>query len=374
MGNLFRLNPLFEFELGTFPKIFKPGPSIILKGNSLEYLFLILSSSNDTVLLSHKKELSFEEYSKKIWNNSGELRDTYFRFYSDWDLVEWGKFHSLNREGEIISDLDKIKNSIVLNSKISQIQIYKDLDKLETKVLDINTNVNDLLFPLVFKPDLSFSGIMHRVFSNREELLAFQNKNNSIGVIQEYKNRVLDFSFLYEISDINIEYLCSTEMQINEKNTYLSSKINNESSLKSILESYSIDFTEVNEKIKVLVREFLSRMKLQYRGALSVDGFIYKEVNTFQIREISEINFRYTMGRILYEISLKYPDNKIHSLVTISSKEYKNKRETRLFDLETEFKLQYEVQNQIKVKTCILLTPPFIGGKLVSSCIVYYGL
>lgn len=374
MGNLFRLNPLFEFDLGAFPQKFEPNPTILLKGNSLEYLFLIPSTLQDIVVLTHKKDFSFEEYSKKKWNLSGQFQDSIFRWNPDWNLVEWGKFHSLNREGEIISDIDKIKNSIVLNSKISQIQIYKDLDKLETKVLDINTNVNDLLFPLVFKPDLSFSGIMHRVFSNREELLAFQNKNNSIGVVQDYKNRVLDFSFLYEISDKNIEYLCSTEMQINEKNTYLSSKIDNESSLKSILESYSIDFTEVNEKIKVLVREFLSRMKLQYNGPLSVDGFIYKEDSTFHIREISEINFRYTMGRILYEISKKYPENKIHSLVTISSKDYKNKRETRLLDLEKEFRFQFEVQNQIKVKTCTLLTPPFLGGKLVSSCVVYFGI
>jgi hypothetical protein len=113
---------------------------------------------------------------------------------------------------------------------------------------------------------------------------------------------------------------------------------------------------------------------VQYNGPLSVDGFIYNENNSFKIREISEINFRYTMGRILYEISKKYPENKIHSLVTISSKEYKNKRETRRSDLEEEFRFQFEVQNQTKVKTCILLTPPFLEGKLVSSCVVYFGI
>ena len=69
----------------------------------------------------------------------------------------------------------------------------------------------------------------------------------------------------------------------------------------------------------------------------------------------------------------KYPENKEHSLVTISSKEYKNMGDVNLFELENRIKLQFEVQNQTKVKTCILLTPPFLGGKLVSSCVVYYG-
>ena len=64
MGNLFRLNPLFEFELGAFPQKFDPNSTILLKGNSLEYLFLIPSTSQDIVVLTQKKDISFEEYSK----------------------------------------------------------------------------------------------------------------------------------------------------------------------------------------------------------------------------------------------------------------------------------------------------------------------
>ncbi len=163
-------------------------------------------------------------------------------------------------------------------------------------------------------------------------------------------------------------------MQINDKNTYLSSKINTESRLKSIFQMHSLDFEEINEKIIELVRGFLSNIKMKYRGPLSVDGFVYKENNSLYVREISEINFRYTMGRILYEISKKYPENKEHSLVTISSKDYKNMNDVSLLVLENRLKIQFEVQNQTKVKTCILLTPPFLGGKLVSSCVVYYGI
>ncbi len=374
MGNLFRLNPLFEFELGAFPQKFDPNSTILLKGNSLEYLFLIPSTSQDIVVLTQKKDISFEEYSKQKWNLSGQFQDSNFRWNPDWNLVEWGKFHTLNPEGELTEDFETIKNSQIINSKISQIQIYKEIDSLNTRILENQPEVKDLLFPLVFKPDFSFSGIEHSVFSKLEELVFFHKKSTRNGVLQEYKNRVLDFSFLYEINDSSMQYLSSTEMQINEKNTYLSSKIKNESSFKSNLQTYSFDFDKVNEKIIELVKGFLYGMKVQYKGPLSVDGFIYKEDSTFHIREISEINFRYTMGRILYEISRKYPENKVHSLVTISSKEYKNKRETRLLDLEEEFRFQFEVQNQFKVKTCILLTPPFLGGKLVSSCVVYYGM
>ena len=373
MGNLFRLNPLFEFELGVFPEKFEQHSTILLKGNSLEYLFLIPSTPLDTVLLSKKKEPSFEEYCKKNWKDSGELQDSQVKLDPNLNLVEWGRFHSLSQSGELLDDLEKINCSMLLNSKISQTQIYKDRDRLHSQVLDAQTALQNPQYPLLFKPDLSFSGIQQKILFNQEELTTFQKKNNINGVIQEYKNRVLDFSFLYDFDETSIQYLCTTEMQINEKNTYLSSKITTESRLKSIFQMHSLDFEEINEKIIKLVRGFLSNIKTKYKGPLSVDGFVYKEKNSIDIREISEINFRYTMGRILYEISKKYPENKEHSLVTISSKEYKNMNDVSLLVLENRLKIQFEVQNQTKVKTCILLTPPFLGGKLVSSCVVYYG-
>ncbi len=373
MGNLFRLNPLFEFELGSYPEKFNPNPTILQKAKSMEYLFFILSKPNDFVLLSEKVDPNFEDYSKTKFKSNGEFVSSDGILKLDFNLIEWGRFHSLSQSGELLDDLEKINCSMLLNSKISQTQIYKDRDRLHSQVLDAQTALQNPQYPLLFKPDLSFSGIQQKVLSNREELIAFQKKNTSKGVLQEYKNRVLDFSFLYEIDETSIQYLCTTEMQINEKNTYLSSKISKKSSLESILQMNSLEFTVLNEKIIELVWGFLSNIRTKYKGPLSVDGFVYKENNSLYIREISEINFRYTMGRILYEISKKYPENKEHSLVTISSKDYKNMSDVSLHVLENRLKIQFEVQNQTKVKTCILLTPPFLGGKLVSSCVVYYG-
>jgi hypothetical protein len=373
MGNLFRLNPLFELELGVYPEKFNPNPTILQKAKSMEYLFFTLSKPNDFVVLSEKVDPYFEDYSKKKFNSTGEFSSSKGIFSQSSNLVEWGKFHSIDQDGYTKDDIEKIKISKLLNSKISQIQIYNDSDRLHSLLLDSKTVLQNPQYPLLFKPDLSFSGIQHKILFNQEEWTIFQKKNNINGVLQEYKNRVLDFSFLYDFDETSIQYFCSTEMQINEKNTYLSSKISKKSSLESILQMNSLEFTVLNEKIIELVKDFLFNMKMKYRGPLSVDGFVYKEKNSIDIREISEINFRYTMGRILYEISKKYPENKEHTLVTISSKDYKNMSEVNLFDLEYRVKLQFEVQNQMKVKTCILLTPPFLAGKLVSSCVVYYG-
>ena len=373
MGNLFRLNPLFELELGVYPEKFNPNPTILQKAKSMEYLFFTLSKPNDFVVLSEKVDPYFEDYSKKKFNSTGEFSSSKGIVSQSSNLVEWGKFHSIDQDGYTKDDIEKIKISKLLNSKISQIQIYNDSDRLHSQILDTHTVLQNPQYPLLFKPDLSFSGIQHKILFNQEEWTIFQKKNNINGVIQEYKNRVLDFSFLYEIDETSIQYLCTTEMQINEKNTYLSSKISKKSSLESILQMNSLEFTVLNEKIIELVWGFLSNISTKYKGPLSVDGFVYKEKNSIDIREISEINFRYTMGRILYEISKKYPENKEHSLVTISSKEYKNMGDVNLFELENRIKLQFEVQNQTKVKTCILLTPPYLGGKLVSSCVVYYG-
>jgi hypothetical protein len=373
MGNLFRLNPLFEFELGAYPETFNPNPTILQKAKSMEYLFFILSKHKDFVLLSEKIDPYFEEYLKKKFRGMGKYLSRDEILNQDSNLVEWGRFHSIDQNGNIKDDIEKIKTSRLLNSKISQLKIYKTEDTLHSRILEKGTEIQNPNFPLLFKPDLSFSGIQHKILSNKEDLITFQKKNSSKGVLQEYKNRVLDFSLLYEIDENSIQYLCSTEMQINEKNTYLSSKLLKRSSLESILQMNSLEFTDLNEKIIELVRGFLSNICTKYRGPISVDGFVYKEKYSLHVREISEINFRYTMGRILYEISKKYPENKEHSLVTLSSKDYKNMSEVNLFDLEYRVKLQFEVQNQTNIKTCILLTPPFLAGKLVSSCVVYYG-
>jgi hypothetical protein len=373
MGNLFRLNPLFELELGSYPEKFNPNPTILQKAKSMEYLFFLLSKPNDLVILSEKVDPFFEDYSKTKFKATGEFISSKAIFSQSSNLVEWGKFHSIDQDGYIKEDIEKIKISRLLNSKSTQLQIYKESDGLHSIFLDAQTVLQNPQYPLLFKPDMSFSGIQHKILSNQEELTTFQKKNNSNGVLQEYKNRVLDFSFLYEFNETSIQYLCSTEMQINEKNTYLSSKISKNSSLKATLELISLKFSDLNEKIIELVSGFLSNNKTMYKGPLSVDGFVYKENDSLFVREISEINFRYTMGRILYEISENYPENNDHFLVTISSKNYKNMNEKSLMELEKKMKLQFEVQNLTKVKTCILLTPPFLGGKLVPSCVVYYG-
>jgi hypothetical protein len=373
MGNLFRLNPLFELELGVYPEKFNPNPTILQKAKSMEYLSFILSKHKDFVVLSEKIDPYFEEYLKKKFRGMGKYLSRYEILSQDSNLVEWGRFHSIDQNGTIKDDIEKIKTSRLLNSKISQLQIYKTEDNLHSGIFQKNSELRNPNFPLLFKPDLSFSGIQHKVLSNREELIAFQKKNNINGVIQDYKNRELDFSFLYEIENKSINFLCSTEMQINDKNTYISSSINSEYSLKSIAEKYKIDFTQINEKIKNLVQSFLSEIQIDYKGPLSVDGFIYKEKDLFLVREISEINFRYTMGRILYEVSKFFSENKEHSLLTVPLKDYKTNREDSLLEIEERIKVQLESISKRKYKECILLTPPFLGGKLVSSCVVYYG-
>jgi hypothetical protein len=373
MGNLFRLNPLFEFELGAYPEKFNPNPTILQKAKSMEYLSFILSKQRDFVLLSEEIDPYFEKYLKKKFRGMGEYLSRDEILCQDSNLVEWGRFHSIDQDGTIQNDIEKIKTSRLLNSKISQLKIYKTEDNLHSRILEKNSEIQNLNFPILYKPDLSFSGIYHKILQTKEELFEFQKNLQKNGVVQEYKNRVLDFSFLYEIENNSINLLCITKMQINDKNTYISSSINSENSLKNITEKYKIDFTQINKKIKNLVQSFLSEIQLEYKGPLSVDGFIYKEKDHFFVREISEINFRYTMGRILYEVSKFFSENKEHTLLTLSLKDYKNSREDSLLELEERIKVQLENISKREYKECFLLTPPFLGRKLVSSCVVYYG-
>jgi len=373
MGNLFRLNPLFELELGTYPEKFNPNPTILHKAKSMEYLFFILSQANDLVVLSEKIDPYFEGYLKIKFKGKGKFLSSDKILSQDSNLVEWGRFHSIDENGFIKDDIEKIKISRLLNSKLSQLKIYPSEDKLQSRKIEKNSEIQNPNFPLLFKPDLSFSGIYHKVIHKKEELFEFQKNLQNSGVLQEYKKRILDFSFLYEIEENSMNFLCSTEMQINEKNTYISSKINSDKSFNNIINKYNIDFTQLNKKIKELIQNYLSEVQIDYRGPLSIDGFIYKENNSFLIREISEINFRYTMGRILFEVSKNFPDNKEHCLLTVSLKEYKNSKEDLLLEIEKKIKVQSEGITKMKYRECILLTPPFLGGKLVSSVVVYLG-
>jgi hypothetical protein len=373
MGNLFRLNPLFELELAAYPEKFSPNHTILKKAKSMECLFFILSKPNDVVLLSEKINSYFEEYLKRKFNGMGNFFSADKILSPNYNLMEWGKFHSLEKEGYIKDDIEKIKNSRLLNSKITQLQIYKTEDTLQSRILEKESEIQNLQFPLLFKPDLSFSGIYHRIVQTKEELFEFQKILKINGVIQEYKNRVMDFSFLYEIENKSVNFLCMTEMEINDKNTYISSKINPENTLNILLEKYKIDITQLNEKIIKLLQSFLIDLKISYKGPLSIDGFFYKEKDHYKVREVSEINFRYTMGRILFEVSKYFPENIEHRLVTVPSKDYKNNGEYLFLEMEDRIRIQMENLYKKRYKECILLTPPFLGGKLVSSIVVYLG-
>lgn len=371
MGNIFRLNSLFEFDLEAFPKDFRSNQIIRDKSRSMEYLFWILCEANDFLYLE-KPDSEFIDYlTDKFLKKPLIFQD--FHPFKDSNLIEWGKFHCIDSRGFLKPDKILVSNSIHLNSKsLQNTFLYRENNFFSFSIKSI-TIFEEILsqFPYLFKPDISFSGIGHKFIYSQDELnKILYNKNSIPGVIQSHKNRSGDFSILFEKKNGKLFPLSFTEMTISKTNIYKGTVIK-----KSFLIKDNLDFEQMKDSplLKVLhkneilekavsgIWEFLNFNGINYNGPIAVDGFTYFEDEEIKIA-LSEMNFRYSMGRILFELANRNLEFEKHSLILESLKDYKSHTVKQIENL---------VQKKYKSQNTILLTPPYLGGKKLSSMVVY---
>lgn len=391
MGNIFRLNSLFELELITYPEPIVVNNKIRDKSLSLEYLFLPLSTEKDSVYISELDDY-FISYLRNIMDIKGNIihRNNNIK---NLNLIEWGKFHSIKENGEIIPDNNSVKISKILNSKISQNSYLYRENNFYSNIFNekIEYDSSKYNYPILIKPEIGFSGIGHKIISSEKEFEQFiKSKNIKTGLIQPFLKRIKDYSILFNKENESIIPLCITEMVVSSKNNYLSTNIINsyeitnieseEFNMSILLEnSKAGNLNNYEERIKKLIllnkynifkysfqsiQSFIGKYKLNYNGPIAVDGFFYNENENIYLA-ISEINFRYSMGRILYELKNKFPQFNDHKIIIESGSNHSG---DGLNDIVDSVKKKYEPA------FTIILTPPILKKKKISSFVIYVGI
>lgn len=308
MRNLYRLNSNFEFILSTYPNMNVPKKSLQRRFFDLEYLFLLLAKPEDFVLMSEEPNPELLEIWKSRKLNFGTpivkpnhlfQDELSIKNIENFNLIEWGNISEI-KNGKLVLSEDKISDARKLNSKFEQSK-FKFKNKYIPNLKFIKGNeliniVEESEFPIVFKKEFSFSGNGNSVYFEKAGFYTNGGFNkirrilkDETLMLEEWKvNKIEEFSYLFQ----DLKFLSKTKMEISSTGEFLGIEL--------------VDSVKPNLNF---VKEFLSDKDLNYNSYYSVDGFSYQSGNEIKNNLFSEINFRYSMGIILYLLNQKYNFN-----------------------------------------------------------------
>ncbi|MBE7413213.1 MAG: hypothetical protein L6Q54_07525 [Leptospiraceae bacterium] len=304
MRKIFRLNSYFEEELKFYPEPVVLNKNTIQRNSLLEKLFFLVADKNDFVLTTNCLNPKMFEY----WNEKGiEFAEEFCRKFSDEKLefIEWGKTSDFVNS-EILYNPIKIGDSKQINSKIFQgnIKIRLEISPLEIFIVKDFQSIQKILADrsatYILKPEFNFSGKDTKILRNKNDVKSlekiFSNSDEKKYVLEELaENRIRDFSGIFSCSHGMVKNLAITEMIISKTRAYIGSIIELE-------KEYSF-FNALCET----VQDFVNTLPVKYEGSLSADGFEFIRDGERDFQLVSEINFRYSMGRVLYDLIQKYP-------------------------------------------------------------------
>lgn len=319
MGNLYRLNSLFELEISQFGNSLEIEKALLDRSTALEYLFLLLSNPNDYTIVSEKPSSELLEYweannilfGKTIQTDTPYYAETLTlnkNFPKDTTLIEWGNTSVLDAENGILSKRKLlISRSSGRNSKIKQLNWKETLKQnqvlsiLCSNKMELEYSFHTFELPIVIKTEFGFSGRGHYILKTNQDVQEITKrlpdilKLNPNGVIVEEwveNKKTQDFSGLFDLFHRKSELIAITKMLIDKNGSYRGSVIQ---------KNFGKEFAEGMSSI---IKDY-THNSLSYKGALSLDGFTFEKDNEIKIQYMSEINFRYSMGRVLYELHKK---------------------------------------------------------------------
>ncbi|EQA45743.1 hypothetical protein LEP1GSC050_3108 [Leptospira broomii serovar Hurstbridge str. 5399] len=332
MTRIFRPNAYFEEELLT-GDIFPIG----LEGQNavVESCFLVLTgpekSLGEIIAHSTPEERWYSYWKKKGWSIASPVR--IFQRQIRYELIsepiilgEWGKISQLSTHGYFTRDPSSYEESFRLSSKIQQ-SIWKancgieefpawTFQNEEAWQGAINLTLN---FPLyVRKLDFGFSGrhefVLPADLGSSSKKDFFKTRNTG-SILEPWVDRIQDFSLLFSAQKGDFRLEASTLLLSNSKGKYSGTWIAEASETEQYLNQM--------EGILERLREFAPA----YSGFGSIDSFIYREGSNLRLRKISEVNFRWTMGRVLRELQKKFPLPGYRDLALFVSHKNRNNRD-----------------------------------------------
>lgn len=285
----------------------------------------------------------------------------------DLNLTEWGKMHVLS-DDDLDFDTDSYEDSRYLNSKLNQFQWKEDaaLSPLWARTIHSEETLidflNELDSPVVLKAAFGLAGRNQIIIEKQSQgwkLQQISKRLFSYPIIAEQwvgGDRFYDFSTLWDFLEDGPIYLGCTEMIVEKDGTFRGIRMGRgvEESLLPFLES----------SLRTIKTVF-GLLEVKPTGPAAMDGFLYKiKDGLVQCQPFSEINFRYSMGRILYEIrkrrNLKDEESVLLFLPLVNLKKWS--------EWEWLAKLRKETEREI-----FFATPPRDGkGKLFQTVGLYF--
>ncbi|TGL59968.1 hypothetical protein [Leptospira jelokensis] len=330
----------------------------------MEKLFFPITNEEDYVyveelpsetLYSHWKEKGF---TPGIPYQAGGL-------LGDVTLIEWGKRHNWE-EGELQIDPIQLEMARYLNSKVTQLDFRKHYSPLPAKVITseehLFAEMEEAKLPVVLKSEYGLAGRNHIIFktpSDSWKLSQVQKRLFGFPVVCEDwvgETRYFDFSTLWDVKEGEFFYLTSTSMWIDPDGGFRGIRIGGgENEYEPIFLPLVYD----------LVKNLNNLIPKEYSGPCAIDGFLFRENGITQVQPVSEFNFRYSIGRILWEVRKKRK-TKLQSVSGLLVLPYP--KQGKLDEWETIQKLEKELNGEL-----ILLTPVRdLSGKAYQNAVLYF--
>lgn len=268
-------------------------------------MFIPLSSINDYILVTEHPDpllLNHWDLSGLSFGTICLVGDLLPR--DDLELESWGQMYEF-ADGELKINYESLEISRTINSKIYQWDIRREETPLFGKVIlseeTLLSELEDKDPPFVLKGEYGLAGRNQIVINSKTEGWKLsQIPKRLLGfpiLLEEWvgDRRILDFSTLWDVQDSKFRYLGNTLMYVDKDGTFRGIRILKDSN--PLVDTYL-------PKIYASVHSVQSKLTENYTGPCSVDGFFYRG-DTIQCLPISEFNFRYSIGRVLWEIRQK---------------------------------------------------------------------
>ncbi|TGM38103.1 hypothetical protein EHQ92_06925 [Leptospira biflexa] len=280
-------------------------------------------------------------------------------------LVEWGNRHNWDA-GELRIDPLQEETSRYLNSKVTQLDFRKNHSPLKAKLISseerLFAELEESKLPVVLKSEYGLAGRNHIIFKSPSDSWKLAQINKRLFgfplVCEEWVGdfRFFDFSTLWDVTDGDFFYLTSTTMWIDPEGGFRGIRIGGGEN------EYEPLFLP---KVYDLIKDLNNLVPKEYSGPCAIDGFLYSENGHTVVQPVSEFNFRYSIGRILWEVRKKRktkPEIVSGLLVLPYPKQGKLKEWSVIEKLETELSTEL-----------ILLTPVRdLIGKAYQNAVLYF--
>ncbi len=351
--NLYWFNPCCELEVQRGKKGFHPVKAIKELEEDCATLCQFLAAKDDIVLSPYKPSIEFLRSLQKVGYDLPQWHIVHGRSLKLKEFEQnlfgmakpWGKSpesehffaplatrikaqNTISYDHEVMDELYSKSFTSYLNKKIYENfydyrDFFSDPQHLHlisdiTEVINIGRNILCDHEKFVVKLPFGSAGQNAKRFSSVEFSESEENWlknnlfNNAVAIIEPWYKRCVDISAQIKVQKNQVIYMGETIFLTNDHGQYLGTCLGRKTNFLSQDElAFLYQKTNNTKPIAELLKEvslFIGETLKEkgYEGPCGIDTFIYKDPFSkygYRFKLVSEINPRYTMGRVALEIS-----------------------------------------------------------------------